>query len=59
MSEFRNTFHTLHTKLGIKDSELNMVLKNQNFLHKYIQDEMEFMDISLLGTTYRYAVKIE
>jgi hypothetical protein len=28
-------------------------------LHKYIQDEMEFLDISSLGTTYRYAVKIE
>jgi hypothetical protein len=25
--EFTNTFHTLHTKLGIKDSEIHLVLK--------------------------------
>jgi hypothetical protein len=28
-------------------------------MHRYIQTEMEFLDISSLGTTYRYAVKIE
>jgi hypothetical protein len=27
VSEFTNTFHTLHTKLGIKDSERHLVLK--------------------------------
>jgi hypothetical protein len=27
MPEFRNTFHTLRTKLGIKDSEQSIVLK--------------------------------
>ena len=39
-------------KLGIKDSKLNLVLKYRDFLHKYIQDEMEFLNISFLGTTY-------
>jgi hypothetical protein len=58
-AEFTNIFHTLRTKLGIKDSEWNLVLKYHGCLHKYIQDEMEFLDISSLGTAYRYTVKIE
>ena len=47
------------TKLGIKDSKKHLVLKYQSCLHIYIQEEMEFLDISLLGTTYQYAAKIE
>ena len=57
--EFTNIFHTLRTKLGIKDTEQHLVLKYHGCLHRYIQDEMEFQDISSLGTTYRYAVKIQ
>jgi hypothetical protein len=57
--EFTNTFHTLHTKLGIKDSERHLVLKYRGALHRYIQTEMDFMDISSLGVAYRYALKIE
>lgn len=34
--EFTNIFHTIHTKLGIKDSELHLVLKYHDCLHKYI-----------------------
>ena len=52
-----NIFHTIHTKLGY--FEKNLVLKYLNFAHKYIQEEMEFLDISSLGTTYRYGAKIE
>ena len=59
MPEFTNIFHTLRTQLGIKDSELHLVLKYHGFLHRYIQEEMEFLNIFSLGTTYRYAVKIE
>jgi hypothetical protein len=44
--DFINIFHTLCTKLGIKDSERHMVLKYHDSLHRYIQTEMEFMDIS-------------
>jgi hypothetical protein len=36
-----------------------MVLKYYGGMHRYIQTEMEFLDISSLGATYRYAVKIE
>jgi hypothetical protein len=57
--EFTNTFHTLHTKLGIKDSERHVVLKYRGDLHRYIQTKMDFLDISSLGAAYRYAVKIE
>jgi hypothetical protein len=42
VSEFTNTFHTLHTKLGIKYSERHLVLKYHGALHRYIQTEMDF-----------------
>jgi hypothetical protein len=57
--EFTNTFHNLRTKMGIKDSERHLVRKYRGDLHRYIQTEMGFMDISSLGATYRYDVKIE
>jgi hypothetical protein len=57
--EFTNTFHTLCTKLGIKDSERHLVLKYRGALHKYIQTEMDFLDISSLSAAYRYVIKIE
>ena len=57
--ELTNLFHTLCTKLGIKDSEKHLVLKYRSCLQKYIQEEMEFLDISSLGTAYHYAAKIE
>ena len=59
VSEFTNTFHTLCTKLGIKDYEQHFVLKYGSALHRYIQTEMEFLDISSLRVAYRYAIKIE
>jgi hypothetical protein len=46
VSKFTNTFHTLHTKLGIKYSERNLVLKYHGDLPVYIQIEMDFLDIS-------------
>jgi hypothetical protein len=36
-----------------------MVLKYHGALHRYIQTEMEFLDISSLGAAYQYVVKIE
>jgi hypothetical protein len=59
VSKFTNTFYTLRTKLGIKDSERHLVLRYQGALHIYIQTEMDFLDILSLGAPYRYAVKIE
>jgi hypothetical protein len=50
--EFTNIFHTLRTKLGIKDFEKHLVLKYHGALHRYIQTEMEFLDISSLGAAY-------
>ena len=57
--KFTNIFHSLHTQLGIKDSELHLVLKYHGFLHKYIQEEMEFLNISSLSTAYQHVVKIK
>jgi hypothetical protein len=57
--DFTNIFHTLCTKLGIKDSEHHLVLKYCGYLHRYIQTNMDFLDITSLGTIYRYDVKIE
>jgi len=45
--------------LGIKYSESHLVLKYRGCLHRYIQEEMEFLNISSLSIAYRYAVKIE
>jgi hypothetical protein len=59
VSEFTNNFHTLHTKMGIKDSERHLVLKYHGDLHRYIQTKMDFLKISSLGASYRYVVKIE
>ena len=56
---FTNTFHTLRTNLGIKDSERNLVMKYHRALHRYIQTEMSFLYISSIGVAYRYVVKIE
>jgi hypothetical protein len=57
--DFRNIFHTLRTKLGIKDSERYLVIKYRGALHRYIHTKMENLDISSLGSAYRYAIKIE
>ena len=51
--EITKIFHTLRTQLGIKDFELHLVLKYDGYLHKYIQEEMEFLNISSLGMMYR------
>jgi hypothetical protein len=59
VSEFTNTFRTLRTKVGIKYPEHNLVLKYRVALHRYIQIEMDFLDIASLGVAYRYDVKIE
>jgi hypothetical protein len=57
--EFTNTFHTFHTKPGIKDFERHLVQKYHGDLHRYIQIEMDYLDISSLGVSYRYVVKIK
>jgi hypothetical protein len=36
-----------------------MVLKYHGALHRFIENKMEFLDISSLGTAYGYVVKIK
>ena len=59
VQELTNMFHAICTKLGIKDLEKHLVLKYHSCLHRFIQEVMEFLDISSLGTAYRYAANIE
>jgi hypothetical protein len=59
VEEYIKIFHIFHIKLGIKDSECHLVLKHCSGLHRYIQTDMEFMDNSSLGSTYRYVLKIK
>ena len=59
MQDYTNTFHVLSTKLGIEDSEKHQVLKYHCGLHRYIQNEMEFLNIETFTTAYKYAPKIE
>jgi hypothetical protein len=47
------------TKLGIKDFKQHIVMKYRGDLHRYIQNEMDFLNISLLGVAYRYVFKTE
>eukprot|EP00253_Pinus_taeda_P001830 PITA_01830 len=56
MPKFTNIFHTLRTKLGIKDLEQHLVLKYRSCLHKYIQEEIESLNIPSLSKAYRYAI---
>jgi hypothetical protein len=57
--KFNNTFHTLWTKMGIKDYERHLVLTYRMTVQRYIQTERDFLDISSLGAAYWYVVKIE
>ena len=50
--ELTNLFHTLRKNLGIKYSEKYLVMKYRSFLHIYIQEKMDFLNISLLGMAY-------
>jgi hypothetical protein len=45
--------------MGIKYSDIHLVLKYHGALHRYIQTEMDFLEISSLDVAYRYALKIE
>ena len=59
VSDYTNNFHTMRTKVSIKDFEWHLILKYRSGLHRYIRTKMEFLDISSLGSTYWYAVKIK
>jgi len=45
--------------MGVKDSDKHLVLKHHSGLHMYIQTNMDLLDISSLGVSYWYEVKIE
>eukprot|EP00253_Pinus_taeda_P025886 PITA_25886 len=45
--EFTNIFHTLRTKLGIKNSELHLVLKYRGYLHRSLNKRSETLDLQI------------
>lgn len=51
MHELMNLFHSMCIELGIKYSKKNMVLMYHSCFQKYIQEELDFSYISLLGAT--------
>ena len=51
-------FHKYLPYLAHQDGYQRFGVKS-SALHRYIQTEMEFLDISSLGEAYRYVVKIE
>jgi hypothetical protein len=58
-TEPTSTLYIFHANMGIKDSKQHLVLKYHGALHRYIQTEMDFLNISSLGDSYRYALKIK
>ena len=46
-------------RLGIQEEEKSLVLKYVSGLSPYIQQEMEFMTISMLADAFHYSIKIE
>ena len=59
VENYTNTLHTLTSKLGIEYSKKHRILKYHSGLHRYIQNEMELLNIGTLQTTFKYGVKIE
>ena len=46
-------------RLGIQEEEKLLVLKYINGLSPYIQQEMEFLTVSMLADAFHYANKLE
>lgn len=59
MLEYANIFYTLCSNIGTKDSKRHLILRYFSDLNRYIEMEMDFLDISSLRGTYRYVVKLE
>ena len=45
-------------RFGIKNYERELVLKYHSCIHKYIEDEKDFLNISF-SVAYQYVVKIK
>ena len=46
-------------RLGVQEEEKLFVLKYVNGLSQYIQQEMEFLNVSTLTDAFHYTVKLE
>ena len=46
-------------RLGVQEEEKFIVLKYISILSPYIQQEMEFLTVSMLANAFHYATKLE
>ena len=56
---YTGEFYRLMARLGIQEEEKLPVLKHVNSLSPYIQQEMEFLTVSMLADAFHYANKLE
>lgn len=59
MSKYTNILHTLWKKMGTRYSMQHLVLKYHSGLHRYTQKDMDLSEISSLGVSYWYVIKVE
>ena len=59
VQSYTDEFYQLMARLGVQEEEKLLVLKYVNGLSPYIQQEMEFLTVSMLADAFHYACKIE
>ena len=58
-ANLRHEFYRLMARLGIQEEEKLLVLKYVSGLSPYIQQEMEFLTVSMLADAFHYDIKLE
>ena len=59
VQSYTDEFYRLMARLGVQEEEKLLVLKCIGVLSPYIQQEMEFLIVSLLVDAFHYTIKIE
>ena len=59
MLSYNDDFYRLLARLDVQEEEKLFVLKYVNGLSPHIQQEMEFLTISMLADAFHYASKLE
>ena len=58
-TELHRRVLSTHARLGIQEEEKLLILKYVNSLSLYIQQDMEFMTISMLADAFQYNFNLE
>ena len=59
MHSYTYEFYRFVARLGVQEEDELLVLKYVNILSSYIQQEMEFLTVSMLTDAFHYANKLE